>query len=67
MSETRLFIGNIPANTSEDELKSEFSYYGEVKSVELKTKNEGEVFGFVNIGIDEKLVQKCKHLSVFML
>ena len=60
MNETRLFIGNIPSNTTEDELKSEFGYYGVVKSVELKTKNEDNLYGFVNIEIDDKLAQKCK-------
>ena len=64
MSETRLFIGNIPSNTVESELESEFGYYGKVKSVELKKKSEDEVmYGFVNIEIDEKLVQKCKLIN----
>jgi len=63
MSETRLFIGNIPVNTVESELESEFGYYGKVKSVELKKKNEDTCYGFVNIQIDEKLVQKCKLIN----
>lgn len=60
MGETRLFVGNIPANTSEQELQSEFGYYGVVNRVELKTKNENENFAFVNLQIEERLVEKCK-------
>lgn len=59
MNETRLFVGNIPPNTTESELQAEFGYYGVVNSVELKQKNE-DLFGFVNIQIEEKLIQKCK-------
>ncbi|XP_070500463.1 probable RNA-binding protein CG14230 [Chironomus tepperi] len=59
MTETRFFIGNIPANTVESELESEFGYYGKVKSVELKKKNEESLYGFVNIEIEEKLIPKC--------
>jgi RNA recognition motif-containing protein len=60
MSEARLFVGNIPLNTTEGELSSEFGYYGVVKSVELKKKDDG-CYGFVNIVIDEKLIPKCKY------
>ena len=63
MNEARLFIGNIPANTVESELESEFGYYGKVKSVELKKKGEDNLYGFVNIEIDEKLIQKCKLIN----
>lgn len=60
MSFTRLFVGNVPSGATEDELANEFGFYGTVKSVELKTKNDTEVFAFVNIEIDGKLVDKCE-------
>lgn len=60
MGETRFFVGNIPTNTSEQDLRSEFGYYGIVNSVEIKSKNEDEHFAFVNLQIEDRLVEKCK-------
>lgn len=60
MGETRFFVGNIPANTSEQELQAEFGYYGVVNRVELKRKNDDEHFAFVNVVIEDRLVEKCK-------
>lgn len=60
MGETRFFVGNVPANTSEDDLQAVFGYYGVVDKVELKKKNESEHFAFVNVQIEERLVEKCK-------
>lgn len=60
MTECRFFVGNIPSSATEDELKSEFAFYGQVKSVELKKKGDENCYGFVNLEIDDKLVQKCK-------
>ena len=60
MGETRLFVGNVPANTSENELQAEFGFYGVVKKVELKKKNDEDYFAFVNVEIDDRLVDKCK-------
>lgn len=64
MSFTRLFVGNVPSGTTEAELSNEFGFYGTVRSVELKTKNDTEVFAFVNIDIDGKLVDKCELLNL---
>lgn len=66
MGETRLFVGNIPANTSEQEIQSEFGYYGVVNRVELKKKNDDEHFAFVNIMIEERLVEKCKRIILYL-
>lgn len=63
MGETRLFVSNIPPNTTELELQNEFGFYGVVKKVDLKSKND-QSFGFVNIEIDEKLVDKCKSVLI---
>jgi RNA recognition motif-containing protein len=60
MEESRLFIGNIPPNITEEELQSEFGFYGKVNSVELKKKSDDNIYGFVNIEIEEKLLAKCK-------
>jgi RNA recognition motif-containing protein len=60
MTETRLFVRNIPLDTTEQELQSEFGYYGVVRSVELKRKDDENLFGFVNIVIEERLIEKCE-------
>lgn len=60
MGETRFFVGNIPANTSEQDLQAEFGYYGVVNRVELKKKNDDEHFAFVNLQIEDRLVEKCE-------
>jgi RNA recognition motif-containing protein len=66
MGETRFFVGNVPVNTSETELQNEFKYYGVVKSVEIKKKNEDESFAFVNIEIEERLVEKCETIDLMI-
>jgi RNA recognition motif-containing protein len=60
MGETRFFVGNVPTNTSEQELQAEFGYYGVVKKVELKKKNDDDFFAFINVEIEDRLVDKCK-------
>lgn len=60
MQEVRFFVGNLPLQATENDLKNEFGHYGVVKSVELKTKTDENSYGFVNIEIEEKLIQKCK-------
>lgn len=62
MAETRLFVRNIPLDTTEQELQNEFGFYGNVKSVELKRKDDDNLFGFVNIIIEGRLIEKCKLL-----
>lgn len=54
-----MFVGNVPSNTSEHDLHAEFKHYGVVKSVEIKSKNDDEKFAFVNLQIEERLVEKC--------
>ena len=46
MEGSRLYVGNIPYSTKEDDLKELFSVYGEVKEVKII---EGKGFGFVEM------------------
>lgn len=63
MEEVRLFVGNVPSQATETDLSTEFGYYGKVKSVELKKKNDQNCYAFINIEIEEKLIQKCKKFN----
>lgn len=59
----RLFVGNIPGGTSEQELKNEFSSYGPVRAIDLKSKanpltGSDDTFAFVNIDVDERTLRQ---------
>ncbi|XP_058061274.1 probable RNA-binding protein CG14230 [Anopheles bellator] len=64
MKSHRLFVGNIPAGVSEKELSDEFSAYGVVESVEIKSKPNAlsgavDTFGFLSLSTDDKIVSQC--------
>ena len=51
----KLYVGNLPYNTSEDDLRSLFSTYGAVSSVAIITDRDtgrSKGFGFVEFGSD---------------
>ncbi|XP_075156531.1 putative RNA-binding protein CG14230 [Haematobia irritans] len=61
METSRFFVANLPVNTKEKDLRNVFQDYGEIKNIELKTKdnlvdpNDVKVIAFVtlNIGADD--------------
>ncbi|XP_073835550.1 probable RNA-binding protein CG14230 [Musca autumnalis] len=61
METSRFFVANLPTNTKEKDLRQLFQDYGEIKNIELKTKenlvdpNDVKVIAFVtlNIGADD--------------
>lgn len=65
MSKThRLFVGNLPENIIDQELKNEFATYGRVKDVELKHKRNADeeiinTFAFIQIDIDGQSLRQC--------
>ncbi|XP_059620805.1 probable RNA-binding protein CG14230 [Phlebotomus argentipes] len=60
---TRLFVGNLPPKTTEEELSQEFGAYGKVSSVDIKEKqnanNSSSKFAFVTIEMASTMVQQC--------
>jgi RNA recognition motif-containing protein len=53
---TRLYVGNLPYTSSEDELRSLFQQAGTVQSVYLPTDRQSgqpRGFGFVEMGSDD--------------
>ncbi|KOB75649.1 50kDa lectin [Operophtera brumata] len=65
---TRLFVGNLPENTAESDLRSAFSSYGEITTLDLKTKtangNEIKKFAFVSLSGSNYNIEACiKHFT----
>lgn len=67
---TRLFVGNLPDNTSENDLRSAFSSYGTITTLDLKTKtgtgtgNESKKFAFVSISGSNYDIEACEYNSL---
>uniref|UniRef100_A0A182M8U1 RRM domain-containing protein n=1 Tax=Anopheles culicifacies TaxID=139723 RepID=A0A182M8U1_9DIPT len=56
--------GKIPPGTTEQELRQEFKAYGNIETIEIKTKTnplneEADVFGFVTLQTEDRIVQQC--------
>ncbi|TMW51018.1 hypothetical protein DOY81_003888 [Sarcophaga bullata] len=65
MESSRFFVANLPVNTNEKDLQYLFQDYGEVKNIELKTKeslvdpNDIRVIAFVTLNIGKEDAQYC--------
>ncbi|RAP38956.1 RNA-binding protein [Candidatus Marinamargulisbacteria bacterium SCGC AAA071-K20] len=58
MSENKIYVGNLPYETTEEDLKNEFSTCGEVERVQLIMDREtgrSKGFAFVTFGAGETL------------
>ncbi|XP_055638378.1 probable RNA-binding protein CG14230 [Toxorhynchites rutilus septentrionalis] len=61
----RLFVGNIPSGTTEQELRQEFESYGPVEAIDLKSKPNAtnvdslDTFAFINIELDDRTLRSC--------
>ena len=67
MESSRFFVANLPANTTEKDLQYLFQDYGEIKNIELKTKeslvdpNDIRVIAFVTLNIGKDDAQYCEY------
>src|SRR5260370_36107010 len=62
----KLYVGNLPYNTSEDDLRNLFSQYGNVDSVAIITDRDtgrSKGFGFVEYGDDNEAKAAISGLS----
>ncbi len=62
----KLYVGNLPYNTTEDDLRNLFSQYGSVDSVAVITDREtgrSKGFGFVEFGNDAEARTAIQALS----
>jgi cold-inducible RNA-binding protein len=66
--ETKLYVGNLPFNTTEDELKELFSEAGAVKSVVLikdKFSGQSKGFGFIEMEDQQGMENALKTFESF--
>jgi RNA recognition motif-containing protein len=62
----KLYVGNLPYNTTEEDLRNLFSQYGSVDSVAVITDREtgrSKGFGFVEFGNDSEARNAIQALS----
>ncbi|KAL1450251.1 hypothetical protein WDU94_002689 [Cyamophila willieti] len=62
MDGTRLFVGNLPVNTTESDVRTKFSRYGQVLKVELKERKflqPPSCFGFITLDAPRHALQNC--------
>ena len=62
----KLYVGNLPYNTTEEDLRNLFSQYGSVDSVAVITDREtgrSKGFGFVEFGNDSEARSAIQALS----
>ena len=62
----KLYVGNLPYNTTEDDLRTLFSTYGAVNSVAIITDRDtgrSKGFGFVEFGNDDEARNAISALS----
>mgnify|MGYP004001594029 CR=1 FL=1 len=57
MKKDKVYVGNLPYNTTEDELKDFFGQYGQIKSVNIIVDHHSgrsKGFGFISFASDEE-------------
>ena len=70
MSESkRLFVGNLPDDISDAEVRSQFKNYGQITSLEIKSKKaaDGSVistFAFVDLVVSPSQLSQCNYPSL---
>jgi len=56
----RVFVGNLPADTTRADVAKLFSNFGNVLSVEIKQHPNTSTFAFLDLKTDEDKLKSCK-------
>ncbi|HEC21784.1 MAG TPA: RNA-binding protein [Chloroflexi bacterium] len=62
----RLYVGNLPYSTNEDELRAAFEEYGTVTSVSIITERDtgrSKGFGFVEMSTEEEATEAMNAMN----
>jgi len=66
LKKARVFLGNLPEHSTEEDVRQRLLKYGTVDSVEIKHKKEFgkdtivSTFAYVNLETEELTLQHCK-------
>jgi RNA-binding proteins (RRM domain) len=63
----RVFVGNLPADTTQADVIKLFSNFGNVLSVEIKQHPNSSTFAFLDLKTDEDKLKSCKICCFFKL
>jgi RNA recognition motif-containing protein len=61
----RLFVGNLPPDTTQTDIRKRFSKFGNVLSVEIKHRSDSSAFAFLDFKTDEDKLNSCKMVCIF--
>ncbi|XP_063238437.1 nucleolar protein 8 isoform X2 [Bacillus rossius redtenbacheri] len=55
----RIFVGNLPAGTTEADIREKCGHYGQVLSVEVKQRGDAASFAYVDLNINPNSLNAC--------
>jgi RNA recognition motif-containing protein len=55
----RVFVGNLPPDTTQTDIAKQFSKFGSVLSVEIKQRPDSSTFAFLDFVTDEDKLNSC--------
>jgi RNA recognition motif-containing protein len=56
----RVFVGNLPPDTTKTDITKRFKKFGNVLSVEIKRRPDSSTFAFLDFETDEDKLNSCK-------
>ena len=62
----RVFVGNLPPDTTQTDITRWFNKFGSVLSVEIKQRPNSSTFAFLDFKTDEDKLKSCKICCFFL-
>lgn len=62
----RVFVGNLPPDITQTDIRKRFSKFGNVLSVEIKHRSDSSSFAFLDFKTDEDKLNSCKICLYFL-